>query len=113
MTKDISELPYNAFNQPDYDRYYLDVDEETKQPIKLYLYIKQEDFSNKIPSYYRYLYRKRHEVYELNDCVVYHKVDTRNPAPCKRTFIQRGSVFMIRQDAVPFREDTPFKFSRN
>jgi hypothetical protein len=113
MPKDFDELPYHDWNQPDFNLYYKDIDEETKQPIKLYVYIKKAELSNKIPSYYRFLYRLRHEVFELNDAVVYHKGDTRNPCPPKKTYMQNGTVFTIRQDVVTFKDIKPFKYVRN
>jgi hypothetical protein len=112
MTKDFNNMTPRYF-QPDFDVYYLDVDEQSKQPIKLFLYVTKEDMGTKIPLYYKYLYSVKHEVYVLAESVVYRTGDTRNPCPPKKTYAQHGNVFIIKTDIVTIRDTKPFKYVRN
>lgn len=75
MATDYNDSPFKQYCEPSFDIYYLDIDEQTHEEIKLYTYIKKEEFQKKIPSHYRYLYVLRKEVYELNDTVIFHKAE--------------------------------------
>ena len=94
MTKALIKT-YAKYNQPDCSHYHLATDPITKQKTKFYLNVREDEFDQKVPSYYRYLYKWNRGFYQLEDNVFYKRTtDHERSAPPKDMYKQMNTGFI-------------------
>jgi hypothetical protein len=96
-------MKISKYQSHDYDLYFAGTNPLTKEDIKLYLFVRNEEVDQKIPTGYRYLYRQDDD-YKLEDIVYFHKTELERPIPPKAIYKQQGTAFLLIPGTATFRD---------